>query len=136
MKGMRVMAQLVDIFVLLAVLVGSFVLLAPRLTAVIPPVAAAVATIVMAAALEILVQLPFLRQSQTVGKAFFGLEIASTDPLRPISLSVLLQREVFCKLMSCYIICIPALLGKEGGHETATQTQVIRKRQPAKSTGK
>lgn len=128
MKLLRLLAQLVDVFVGIAIFVAVFLWLPGLLLPLMESAIAAVLTLVTAVALVFLVQLPFLFQNQTVGKAFFGLEIATTDPARPLTLSILLQREIFCKLMSCFFICIPALFGKSGGHEAATGTQVIRRK--------
>lgn len=128
MRIIRILAQLIDLFVGFAALMISFLTVPPALSRftqnpTIIGTLVFVAFILLAAG----AQYPFLKTNQTIGKAFFGLEIESTDPQRPMSMSILLQRELFCKLMSCYFICIPVLYGSHGGHEIATATQVVRK---------
>jgi len=75
-----------------------------------------------------LVQYPFMIVGQTVGKGLFSLQIVSTDETRPvITVGIIMQREIFAKAMSGYLICIPVLFGKTGGHEIATLTKVVNK---------
>lgn len=72
------------------------------------------------------IQYPFMQNGQTIGKGFYRLKIVSTDKFRKdISVAVVFQREILCKLMSCYFICIPLLAGKVGGHEEATHTKIV-----------
>lgn len=72
------------------------------------------------------IQYPFMKNGQTIGKGFYRLKIVSTDKFRKdISVAVVFQREILCKLMSCYFICIPLLAGKVGGHEEATHTKIV-----------
>ena len=128
MRLIRILAQLIDLFVCFAALMVSFVWILPAL----PPfssssVLSGILVLVLTVLLAVGAQLPFLKVHQTVGKAFFGLVVAATDSRYPVTLSLLLQRELFCKLMSCYLICIPVLFGKPGGHEVATRTKVVRK---------
>jgi uncharacterized RDD family membrane protein YckC len=71
------------------------------------------------------VQYPFMQNQQTVGKAFFQLKIVSTDKYRKdVPIAVIFQREILCKLASCFIICVPLFFGKEGGHEASTHTKL------------
>lgn len=121
MKIVRLCAQLIDLFVAFGILVASFVLLRP-----VGGAFGAVCILLAALAAVTGVQLLFLREGQTVGKAFFGLRVVSTVPQRPVTVAILVQREVFCKLMSCYFLCLPMLCGQPGGHEEATQTAVVR----------
>lgn len=128
MRIIRFMAQLIDILVCLGALMISYLGVLPVLFRFVGSAAVAgVLVLIIGVGLAVLMQLPFLRGNQTVGKAFFGLEIQSADAARPMTLSVLVQRELFCKMMSCYLICIPMLFGRPGGHEEATQTRVARK---------
>lgn len=127
MRIIRIMAQLIDLFVCFAALMISYLTVPPVLSLFTssPNVNGAVVfviTVLLAAG----AQYPFFKVNQTVGKAFFGLEIESTDPQRPMDLSVMLQRELFLKLMTCYFICFPVLYGSTGGHEVATATRVVR----------
>lgn len=72
------------------------------------------------------IQYPFMQNGQTIGKGFYRLKIVSTDKFRKdISVAVVFQREILCKLMSCYFICIPLLAGKVGRHEEATHTKIV-----------
>lgn len=134
MKILRLLAQVIDWLVFLGALLFSFSVLLPILKRVVPDHAlAAVLVLLCTILITLAVQLPFLSVNQTVGKAFFGLEIQSTNPDRPLTPSVLFQREIFCKLFPCYLLCLPMLWGKPGGHETATETKVVKKeRRPQK----
>lgn len=129
MRIIRVLAQLIDLFLCFAALIFSFMAVPPVLSRFTSgSTVSGVLVLIIAVLLVVAAQYPFLKVNQTVGKAFFGLVIESTDPQRPVNMSVLLQREIFCKLMSCYIICIPVLIGQPGGHEVATGTRVVSKR--------
>lgn len=129
MRLIRFLAQVIDWLVSLAALVFSFLAILPVLKQLLHNTAlSALLTLLTAVLLAIAVQVPFWSVNQTAGKAFFGLEIQSSNADRPLTLSILIQREIFCKLMSCYLICLPMLWGSPGGHETATETQVVRRR--------
>lgn len=127
----RIAAQLIDIIVCFAVVALSFMHVLPLFLPKLGATGAAVLLLVLVVAVNVLIQLPFLKTGQTIGKAFAGLEVISTDPQRPLTLSIMLSRELLCKLASCYIICIPVLAGGRGGHEEATKTAVIAKPRPA-----
>lgn len=72
------------------------------------------------------IQYPFMTNGQTLGKGFFGLKIVSTDEIRKdVPVAVIVQREILCKIMSCFFICAPLFFGKKGGHEEATHTKLI-----------
>ena len=70
------------------------------------------------------IQIPFLLVSQTLGKAFFGLRVVSTNSERPITPGIVLQRELFAKIATGYLLCLPVLIGKKGGHDVVTETDV------------
>lgn len=128
MRVTRLLAQIIDLFVCLAALVFSFGVLLPILLSVTANTAvAAVVVLLTSLLLAAVVQLPFLRVNQTIGKGFFGLQMESTNPDRPITPSIIFQREIFCKLFSCYLLCLPVLLGLPGAHEKATETRVVKK---------
>lgn len=123
----RLLAQIIDI----AAFIGSFVLswfLIPPLLSPLIGSDTVVGIVVFAVAVVLIVgiQSLFMKEGQTIGKAFFSLKVVSSDENRPLDRSILMQREVFCKLMSCFFICVPMFFGKPGGHEEATQTMVIR----------
>jgi len=71
------------------------------------------------------VQYPFLKVHQTVGKGFFRLTIISTDEQRPLTISTILAREIFAKVMTAYLLCLPVLFGYEGKHDESCGTKVI-----------
>lgn len=128
MKILRLLAQVIDWLVFLGALVFSFGVLLPVFKTMISGSAlAAILVLLCTILITAAVQLPFLSVNQTVGKAFFGLEIQSTNPDRPLTPAILFQREIFCKLFPCYLMCLPLLWGKPGGHETATETRVAKK---------
>jgi uncharacterized RDD family membrane protein YckC len=70
------------------------------------------------------IQIPFLLVNQTLGKAFFGLRVVSTNSERPITPGIVLQRELFAKIATGYLMCLPVLVGKKGGHDVVTETDV------------
>ncbi len=120
----RMLTQIVDIIISIVVLVVSFLYVLPMLNQLgIKEQISAVLMFMLSIAFITLIQLPFMKVGQTVGKAFLGLEIR-TKHGKHASMSILFQREVFLKLASCYLICIPILFGKLGGHELATETTV------------
>lgn len=127
---LRILAQLVDLLVACFLLIFSFLVIRPALFSWIPGLSgtvAAVLILVIFIFLAAAIQYPFLQVGQTVGKAFFGLEIVSTNPSRPLTISILVQREIFGKLLSCYLLCIPVLYGAEAGHDKAAETVVVYK---------
>lgn len=129
MRFVRLLAQIIDWLVSLAALVFSFLVVLPFLKQLLHSTPlAALLTLLTAVLLAAAVQIPFLTVNQTIGKAFFGLEIQSSNADRPLTFSILIQREIFCKLLSCYLICLPMLWGSPGGHEVATETQVVRRK--------
>ncbi len=73
-----------------------------------------------------ILQYPFLKVNQTIGKAFCSLKIESTNPNRPLTVSILIQRELFAKIISCFITCVPVFFKKEGWHEIVSETKVVR----------
>ena len=122
----RLMANLIDVIFSFSALVGGFMFAHPILIGWVgnPTVSAGILLIVIAA-LVLGVQYPFMLINQTIGKAFFGLKIVSTNDGRPLTPGVILQRELFAKVFTAYILCIPVLLGKAGEHEIATETKVV-----------
>ena len=129
MRLIRFLAQVIDWLVSLAALVISFLVVLPVLRQLLHNTAlSALLTLLTAVLLAVAIQIPFWSVNQTAGKAFFGLEVQSSNADRPLTLSILMQREIFCKLRSWYLICLPMLWGSPGGHEAATETQVVRRR--------
>ena len=126
----RLMANFVDIFVFLAIVVMFFLFILPYFLLVIGwygeiSVSIVLTVLILIVSLNFAVQYPFLRSHQTIGKTFFGLKIISTNEQRLLTLSVILQREIFAKIMTCYIMCLPVLLNKRGKHDEACETDVV-----------
>ncbi|MCL2853211.1 MAG: RDD family protein [Defluviitaleaceae bacterium] len=125
----RVLAQLVDLFASIAIFVFSYMVVNPVIINFgLGVTVSAAFTLVFVFILIAIVQYFFMMEGQTLGKAFFGLKMVSTDPQRPLDTTILFQREVFLKFFSCYLICIPVLFGRQGGHEVATDTSVVWRR--------
>ncbi|WP_071130293.1 RDD family protein [Enterococcus timonensis] len=124
----RIMAQVIDLIVGLLIIFGTFGFLVPFVGKFIGnDVVLAILGIVVIALVTYGVQFPFMTTGQTIGKAFFQLKVISTDKIRKnVPVAVMMQREILCKLMSCYFICLPMLAGKMGGHEEATHTKLVR----------
>jgi len=127
------MANFVDIFLFLAIVVFFFAFLIPSILPLADDgnVNSSTVLFIAAAALVLVViitfalQYPFLSAHQTIGKAFFRLKIVSTNEQRPLTVSVIVQREIFAKVMSLYLLCLPVLFGKTGKHDEACETGVI-----------
>jgi len=130
----RILANLIDISVFLVIVVAFLVFILPSFVPIfLPPIeedsimdfVVAGVTLIFIIALNSLLQYPFLRVHQTIGKAFFGMRIVSTNKQRPLTVSVIVQREVFAKMMTCYFMCLPVLFGREGAHDVACETEVV-----------
>ena len=123
----RAMAQLIDFVlgILMLFLIFGFVL--PWIQSLIPnDIIRTLIGMFLIGLLYFFIQYPFMQNGQTIGKGFYRLKIVSTDKFRKdISVAVVFQREILCKLMSCYFICIPLLAAKVGGHEEATYTKIV-----------
>jgi len=122
----RVCANFVDVVLFFTILVLLLLYVHPVVSGFIAnPTVAAVVVLVLLVALVAMVHYPFMMVHQTVGKAFFRLKIISTNSERPMTPSIVLQREVFGKVATGYLLCFPVLLGKQGGHEIVTETEVV-----------
>ena len=63
--------------------------------------------------------------SRRLEKHSFSCRSFPTDKYRKnVPVAVIFQREILCKLASCFFICLPLLFGKEGGHEASTHTKL------------
>ena len=116
---------MVDIFLFFALLVAAFIYVRPfieRFTDNHTVNAVIVLILVIVAAAGI--QTPFIFADQTLGKAFFRLKIVSTNDQRPLTPGIILQRELFAKVATGYLLCLPVFIGKKGGHDTVTETDV------------
>ncbi|OTN75068.1 hypothetical protein A5886_000112 [Enterococcus sp. 8G7_MSG3316] len=123
----RICAQLIDFVMGIITIYLIFVFVLPLYSHLVPNDFAAVCiAIVLMGALYFGLQYPFMQNHQTLGKAFFHLAIVSTDPYRKdVSVAVIIQREILCKVMSCFFICVPLFFGKAGGHEESTHTKLV-----------
>jgi len=127
---MRLLANIIDLLVFFIIIVGAFVFVVPAVMHIgegdeLSIFYAIVIMIAVIVAVTLL-QLPFLANAQTIGKAFLGLKIVTTDPERPITTGVILQREIFTKVFPLYFLCIPVLFGKKGQHDVAFKTDIER----------
>jgi uncharacterized RDD family membrane protein YckC len=124
----RLLANIVDIIVFFALVTISYLYLFPIISRWLENYTViAVILLILVVAVNTALQVPFMMVHQTLGKAFFGLEIESTNDQRPISPSIVLQRELFGKVATGYLLCLPVLFGKTGGHEVVSETKVISK---------
>ena len=125
----RLIANFVDVFVFVAIVVLFMVVVLPFFLVDgdegVFGLVVAGGGLVLICGLVFLVQYPFLRINQTIGKAFVGLRIVSTNDRRPLTIQIILQREIFAKVLTCYFMCIPVLFGKEGQHDVACETEVV-----------
>jgi len=81
--------------------------------------------LVASCAITFLLQLAFMQQHQTIGKAFLSLRIVSTNNGRPLTTGIIFQREIFAKVLTCYFMCLPVLIGKTGQHDISCETEVV-----------
>jgi len=129
----RVLANIVDLFVGLCSILITFVFILPFLSQYIGnSILLAVIGLLLIFFIIGAVQYPFLVNHQTIGKGFFSLKIVSVDQTRPLTVAIIVQREIFCKLVSCYFICLPVFFNKAGGHEEATRTAVMKEERKLK----
>jgi len=85
----------------------------------------AILFLVLLCVVTFLLQFAFMQQHQTIGKAFLSLRIISTNDRRPLTTSIIFQREIFAKVLTCYFMCVPVLIGKTGQHDIACETDVV-----------
>ena len=124
----RALANFVDVFIFIALVVAMFMFVMPFL-APLPEggemslVWAALALLGIAG-FYLAVQWPFYMNNQTVGKAFFRMRIKSTNDSRPLTTTIILQREIFAKIFTAYFMCLPVIWGGQGFHDAACETEV------------
>jgi len=124
----RAMANFVDVFIFVAITVAMFVWVLPFFVP-IPDgeeigLAWAAFGLIGVVGFTLAVQWPFYLNNQTVGKAFFRLRIKSTNDSRPLTATIILQREIFAKVFTVYFMCLPVIWGGEGYHDVACETEV------------
>jgi len=124
----RVLANFVDVFIFVAVIVAVFIFVLPFFVPIPDGEEMGVAWVIFAlfgvAGFTLAVQWPFYLNSQTVGKAFFRLRIVSTNDARPLTPTIILQRELFAKIFTVYLMCLPLMWGNTGYHDIACETEV------------
>lgn len=122
----RALAQMVDIIVYFIILALLGVVAVPFIESVFGNnLVTMLVYFLLSIVVTLMLQYPFLKNNQTIGKAFFGLSIESTDPDVEVTPTLILQRDILIKLASCYICCLPILAGKRGWHEDGTSTKVV-----------
>jgi len=122
----RIIANVVDILVFFALLTAAFVYVQPFLARYSDNhTVNAVIIIILVIIVTAGIQAPFIIVNQTLGKAFFGLKIASTNDQRPMTPGIVVQRELFAKIATGYLLCLPVLFGKRGGHEEISETEIV-----------
>jgi len=121
----RILANIVDILVFFTIFVLAILYLQPFLARFSENhTVNAVIITVLAVGVTSGIQIPFLLVNQTLGKAFFKLRVVSTNKERPITPGIVLQRELFAKVATGYLLCLPVFVGKKGGHEVITETDI------------
>lgn len=130
----RILAQLVDWIVGVLSLIVTFAYILPFLSRYIKnDVWLGIAGLIIVVLLILAIQYPFMKNQQTLGKGFFALKIVSTEKTREeVTVGVIFQREILCKLASCYFICLPMIFRKAGGHEEATRTKIVKAEKQAR----
>ena len=128
----RILSQIIDLLTGLLALAAVFCLLLPFLSRFVSnQIILGVLGVLLTPSLIFLIQYAFLVNQQTVGKGFFSLKVIPVDQdenpdlYREVNIKIMIQREILCKLMSCYLICVPLLTGQAGGHEEATCTRCV-----------
>lgn len=125
----RILAQIIDISIYFAIVVISYITMLPFfITLTNSNIIASIVVFIISFLIYSLFQYPFLKVNQTIGKGFFSLEIASTNKHRPLNTYIIIQRELFIKVMTLFIFCFPVLLSKPGLHEELTETEVVVKK--------
>ncbi|MCL2610668.1 MAG: RDD family protein [Defluviitaleaceae bacterium] len=118
----RILANIIDVVIFFAVMILGLIFILPILP---EGVFGASILIISIIAITTILQWPFMVVNQSIGKAFFGLIIVSTNENRPITPSVIIQRELLTKIFPFYLLCLPLLIGNEGHHDKMSQTQVL-----------
>lgn len=120
----RIIAELIDIFVLIAgTALGIF--LAGQLNAMFEESFALLtwSEICIIALIPIALQSLFWIEHTTIGKTMVFCEIVSEDDSE-LTYWAMLTREYVSKIFSCYLVCLPILVGKKGLHEIVTNSKV------------
>ena len=120
----RIVAEIIDLFVLIAgTAIGVF--LAGQLNGMFEESF----TLLTWSEICIIVLIPIALQSlfwlehTTIGKTMVFCEIVSEDQSE-VTYWAMLTREYVSKIFSCYLGCLPILIGKKGLHEIVTNSKV------------
>lgn len=122
---------MVDIAVFLALILLFFMVILPFFDDFLRPdgeylsLPIAGVVLVLVLLINFAVQYPFMVINQTIGKAFFGLRIVSTNNNRPMTFWIVFQRELFAKVFTMYLMAIPVIFGRQGQHDVACETEVV-----------
>jgi len=124
----RLLANFVDVFVFVAIVVAVFAFILPFFVP-IPEgeemgLVWAVLALVGGLGIALAIQWPFYLNNQTIGKAFFRLRVKSMNSTRSLTPTIILQREIFAKIFTAYLMCLPVLWGSQGFHDAACETDV------------
>jgi len=114
----------------MGLLIGGFVYVLPSLMSVFRQeeelsLWLAALFLVVLCIIFFLLQLAFMQQHQTIGKAFLSLRIKSTNDGRPLTTGIIFQREIFAKVLTCYFMCLPVMFGRIGQHDIVCETEVV-----------
>ena len=125
----RILANAVDIFIFFFIFIVGLLYINPFFVNLlgddeINGTIAAFISLAIVLLIASSVQFLFMSNNQTIGKALFGLRVYSTDPKRPLTLTTMFQREFLGKIMSCYLLALPSLIGNPGQHEIMSSTEV------------
>lgn len=120
----RIIAEIIDIFVFIAgTAIGIF--LAGQLNGMFEESFALLmwSEICLIALIPIGMQSLFWLEHTTIGKTMVFCEIVSEDQT-DLTYWAMLTREYVSKIFSCYLVCLPILMGKKGLHEIVTNSKV------------
>jgi len=123
----RIIANIIDITVLLASIAGG-AYLAAGLNRLFDEtfMVLLISQVCIIILVPILLQSPFWMVSSTIGKTFTFCMVVDEDG-KKLGYFEMLVREFLSKVLSCYLVCLPVFFGKPGIHEKATNSHVIRK---------
>jgi uncharacterized RDD family membrane protein YckC len=126
----RVVANFVDIFLFIAIIVAMFMWVLPFFVPIpegeYMSIPWAILALVGIAGFYLTLQWAFYMNNQTVGKAMMRLRIISKNDARPLTPTIIIQREIFAKVFTVGFMCIPVIWGGDGYHDIACETEVER----------
>ena len=118
----RILATLIDIVIFFIITVSGLVFVLE----IFPEgIIGAGLLFVFIIAINTILQWPFLMVGQTIGKAFFGLLIVSIKEGKEVTPSLIIQREIFGKILPVYFTCILIIIGKKEEYDKLSDTDVV-----------